>query len=280
MTQAARRLDDWIAPARARAEPWRTVAGFAMAFVIWFATVVGLASLLDPAGPRVAAMLYLLSFAGMIGGLALALRLLHDGRPLVSLVGPQGLATGQLRLGVAVAGLLGAATSVPVALLAGATMQAGPLVWLAGAAAILPAVAVQATAEELLFRGYLQQQLAARFRARLVWMLVPAAGFGALHLDPSLGENALPMVAAATVMGLVYGDVTAREGNLSAAIGLHFANNAVALLLAPPAGPLSAFGLWGAAPGADDPATVRAGILGSMALTLAVWGIYRALRRG
>lgn len=279
MTPAERRLDAWVSPARPRAELWRTAAGFAIAFAIWFASALLLAALFQPAGPKAAAMLYLLSFSGMIGGLAFALRRLH-GRDLASVVGPGGLSMRALRIGALVAGGVGAATTIPTALLAGATLQTGAPVWLASGAAVLPALLLQVAGEELLFRGYLQQQLAARYRSRLVWMLVPAAGFGALHVDPSLGENAWLLVAAATLIGLVYGDVTAREGNLSAAIGLHFANNAVALLLAPPEGPLAAFGLWAPVAAAADPETVRAGILGSMALTLAVWGVYRAVRRG
>ncbi|MBP7001431.1 CPBP family intramembrane glutamic endopeptidase [Amaricoccus sp.] len=278
MTGAASRLKAWVAPARARAETWRTAAGFGLAFAAWLATAIGLAVTLDPAGPMAAALLYLLSFAGMIGGLALALRRLHR-RDLASVVGPAGLTTRPLVLGAAVAGGVGIATTVPIALTGGAELRGG-LMWLAGAAAALPAVALQATAEELLFRGYLQQQLAARFRSRLVWMLVPAAGFGALHFDPGLGANAWLLVAAAALIGLAYGDVTAREGDLSAAIGLHVANNAAAILLLPPAGPLDAFGLWAAPPGAADIAEVRAGILGSMAVTAVVWGVYRLLRRG
>ncbi|MBP7242376.1 CPBP family intramembrane glutamic endopeptidase [Amaricoccus sp.] len=278
MTPAERRFEAWVAPARARAELWRTAAGFALAFAVWLATALALALLLDPAGPKAAALLYLLSFAGMVGGLALALRLLHR-RPLASLVAPQGLAMRRLATGVAVAGGVGLATSIPVALAAGAQVRGGLLVWIGGAAAVLPAVALQAGAEELLFRGYLQQQLAARFRSRLVWMLAPAVGFGALHFDPSLGANAGLLVAAAALIGLAYGDVTAREGDLSPAIGLHIANNAVAILFAPPAGPLDAFGLWAPAP-PGGPGEVTVGILGSMAVTLVVWGAYCALRRG
>ncbi len=43
----------------------------------------------------------------------------------------------------------------------------------------LAGLVVQTGAEELLFRGYLTQQLAARFEARAIWMGVPALAFGA-----------------------------------------------------------------------------------------------------
>ncbi len=44
---------------------------------------------------------------------------------------------------------------------------------------------IQTGAEELVFRGYLQQQLAARFASPLIWMVLPALIFGAVHYDPA-----------------------------------------------------------------------------------------------
>ena len=59
---------------------------------------------------------------------------------------------------------------------------------------------------------------------------------------------------AAGLIGLILGDVTARTGNLSLAMGLHFANNAIALLLVAMPSPLAALSLY-LAP--VDPATDR-----------------------
>ena len=99
-------------------------------------------------------------------------------------------------------------------------------------------------AEELLFRGYLTQALAARFRSPLAWALVPSLAFGALHWDgAAYGADAWLAVAAATAVGLALADVTARTGNLSAAIGLHFANNVAALLVVAMPGPTAALAL-------------------------------------
>ena len=91
---------------------------------------------------------------------------------------------------------------------------------------------VQTGTEELIFRGFLQQQLAARFPRPLVWMAVPAVLFGAFHFSPEqYGTSAWFVVIRAIFFGLAAADLTARTGNLGAAVGLHFANNPATLLL-------------------------------------------------
>ncbi len=96
----------------------------------------------------------------------------------------------------------------------------------------LIAVAAQTGSEELLFRGYLQGQLAARLRSPIVWLLLPALLFGGLHYLPNVGpEVALTYVGAATLFGVIAGDLTARTGSIGAAWGIHFANNALAILV-------------------------------------------------
>ena len=47
-------------------------------------------------------------------------------------------------------------------------------------------------AEELAFRGYLMQALAARFRSPLVWWLLPALLFGAAALEPGRARRRTP----------------------------------------------------------------------------------------
>jgi membrane protease YdiL (CAAX protease family) len=91
---------------------------------------------------------------------------------------------------------------------------------------------IQTGTEELIFRGYLQQQLAARFRQRWVWMLVPSLLFGLIHYSPAqYGALSWVVVIWSLLFGLAAADLTARTGNLGAAIGLHFANNFAAVLL-------------------------------------------------
>ena len=57
--------------------------------------------------------------------------------------------------------------------------------WLIGLIPALALILMQVAAEEVAFRGYLLQQLRARFRSPLVWAVLPALVFGALHFDPA-----------------------------------------------------------------------------------------------
>ena len=90
----------------------------------------------------------------------------------------------------------------------------------------------QVTAEEVLFRGYLQQQLAVWIKSRWFFMLIPSLIFGLMHYDGSMGISiGLMLVAVTSILGLFLADLTYRTGNLGAAIGVHFANNFSAMFL-------------------------------------------------
>ena len=102
--------------------------------------------------------------------------------------------------------------------------------WLSFLPLALPLIFIQTAAEELLFRGYLQQQLAARFAARWVWMGLPALLFAAIHYAPGMGTT-LPILLAWTfIFALIAADLTEQTGTLGAAMGLHFGNNLFAML--------------------------------------------------
>jgi len=104
-------------------------------------------------------------------------------------------------------------------------------IWLIFLPLSLIAVLIQTSAEEVLFRGYLQQSLAARFRSPVIWIGLPSLLFAAGHYAPaSTGDNALLVAVWACVFGLLAADLTARAGTLGPAIALHFFNNVVALL--------------------------------------------------
>lgn len=119
--------------------------------------------------------------------------------------------------------------------------------WLSWLPIALVAILLQTGSEELLFRGYLQSQLAARFRATWVWLLVPSLMFGALHYLPgeTMGPGML-YVAATTLFGVIAADLTARTGSIGAAWGLHFANNCLAILVVVYLGAGSGLGLYSA----------------------------------
>ncbi len=98
--------------------------------------------------------------------------------------------------------------------------------WLALLPLGLCLMLIQVSAEEILFRGYLQQQLAAWVNNRFVYMVIPSILFGLAHFSTELGVTVGWMIVGATgLLGLFLADLTYRTGNLGAAIGVHFANN-------------------------------------------------------
>lgn len=104
--------------------------------------------------------------------------------------------------------------------------------WLLAAVPLLLVVLLQTSAEELAFRGYLQQALAHQFRSPLIWAAVPALLFTLLHLSSELsvamnGAVLVQIAAFAAVMALL----VVRTGSLAASMGAHFGNNVLAILV-------------------------------------------------
>jgi membrane protease YdiL (CAAX protease family) len=118
-------------------------------------------------------------------------------------------------------------------------------VWLAWLPIGLLGLAIQVTAEEVFFRGYLQTQLVAATRSYSKGMVLAAILFGIGHISTDLsGLSAVFPVLWAIFFGLLAGDLTARSGTLGPAIAMHFINNMLAMFIAPAQGQLSGFGLW------------------------------------
>lgn len=90
---------------------------------------------------------------------------------------------------------------------------------------------IQAGGEELFFRGYVMQWLAARFRSPLVWGALPAVAFGCLHFFNGVSlEHSLYYVCSTALFGLTAAITVWRTGDVSTAIGFHFATNVTAFL--------------------------------------------------
>ena len=157
--------------------------------LLWAAVTVALLRLAPEAAAapaeRVVLVAYLYGFAGMILGLWVAARLLQR-RSFAGLIGPEGFAPGDFLLGVAAMAAIGVASGVVWLALAAPTQAQPVAAWAAWLPFALPALLVQTAAEELVFRGYLMQGLAARFRSSLVWWLLPALLFGLLHWSPQV----------------------------------------------------------------------------------------------
>lgn len=234
------RHDDFIGPAQEKSELWRTVIGtFLIIGVIVGLTpliyrfATGLLSVLISDAGVVGVFVLLFSFFAMTIGVFGALYLLHNRSPQ-TIFGPRRLLVshfgkvcfGVVTLLVVIAILPPWGVGEPLV----DNRAFGP--WLLALPISLLAVLIQTSAEEILFRGYLQQQLAARFRSRWIWMMLPSLLFALAHYDPvGAGENAWLLVLWAGVFGLAMADLTARAGNLGPAIAIHFVNNAMALLV-------------------------------------------------
>lgn len=104
--------------------------------------------------------------------------------------------------------------------------------WAWNLAWVVPLLLIQITAEELVFRGFLVQQLASRFKSPIWWMVLPSVIFGLGHFDPSIDPIlAIALVFSTVIFGIIAVDLTRQTGSLAAAMGLHFANNFVAMLI-------------------------------------------------
>ncbi|MEM6466925.1 MAG: CPBP family intramembrane glutamic endopeptidase, partial [Pseudomonadota bacterium] len=216
----------------------------------------------------------LASLGMLIPAVWVVTRMLHN-RSLQSVIGPDGLRWGSYLLGagavLVIAGALSGLSMVTTPITPNASVTA--LLWWFVPMTVL--LMLQTGAEELVFRGYLQQQLSARFRSPWIWWVLPSILFGAMHFDQSsFGSNAWLPAAAAAVMGLILGDVTARTGNLSAAMGMHLANNMVALFLLSLPSSLSTFALFTLDIDLNDTNAVRISLLGSVLVLIVFYGIY------
>jgi membrane protease YdiL (CAAX protease family) len=183
----------------------------------------------------------LMSFAGIWGGVFLAVTVLHR-QPFATLFAPERrVRLGELGRGMLVAGAFALASTAAGLTIAEPAATAMPLpVWFALLLPLIALVFVQATAEELIFRGYLLQQLALRSRHPLVWAVLPSAVFGGLHWAGDLpGEAAAYYVVATFLMGLTLATLVWRTGSLWAATGVHVGFNAIGLTVVGSEGILS-----------------------------------------
>jgi len=288
----------FIAPACAHAQVWRLAVGLVLGAggyialaQVFYTTVF---SLFAPAGGPITAesattgatpfeMLALLfSFGAMTVVLALLVAVLHTRSPL-TLLGPLrpfatqfGVAAGAMAMLSAVLWILPPWGMDPP-LVPGLPIG----VWAGLLPLSLLAVLVQVSAEELLFRGYIQQQLAARFASPLVWMVLPSALFALGHYGPeTMGDNAIWVVAWAGIFGLLMADLTARTGTLGPAIAVHFINNVIAMLFTAMPDDLSGLALYVMPFALSDEAAVAKWLPVDFAIMLTSWLAVRlALRR-
>ena len=290
--------DDFIAPARASAAPWRLCLGLVAGLFVFALLSHGFLELvlsslpsdrigafvdaLDAGTTPQGALFILFQLGLMIPATAFAARLMHK-RGLGSLTGPRAACLRQFGTVLAALAVLSVVLFAlpPHAMPGGALVPGRPLAgWIALLPLALLAVAMQCSAEEVLFRGYIQQQLAARFRSRLVWMLLPSTLFGAAHYAPGvMGENAIAVAVLAGLSGLLWADITARAGTLGPAIAMHVANNAPIILFVAPEGDLSGLALYTWPFSYADEALVRAWLPVDLGVSIVSWLTARLVLR-
>ena len=287
-----------IASLRTKPELWRLAVGLVIASLVVVAlntltqrTIAELAPEFwvrhfpgpEAQGNTPASMLItLFSFGFLIVGVDVALRSLH-GRGLATLIGPLAVGVPQF------ARVLVMLCVLSVVLMILPPYQMGMEVipnlpfgqWLALLPFAVTGVLIQSASEEILFRGYVQQQLAARFQSPLVWMLLPSALFAVGHYLPSqAGENAVMIALWSGLFGVLMADLTARAGSLGPAIAVHLANNFSALLIVALPDSLSGLALYVAPVTMDDVAALAPWMPVEFATTLVFWLAARlAIRR-
>lgn len=148
-------------------------------------------------------------------------------------------------------------------------------VWLFNLSWALPLILIQTSSEELVFRGYLQQQLAVRARNPLIWMLLPSLLFGLGHGNPDTPLEAWrDYVIWATLFGLIAADLTRVTGSLAAAMGMHFANNAFVMLWVGTDDGFGGLALYWLPPDAIGPGPP---IWAELVVLLLIWALTRRL---
>lgn len=261
-----RALESYIAPARTRPGWWRPILGAFLVVAFWFVIVMVpfvawmtyaamrgqdpgafMAQLSSPdSGNAVVTLVFLATFAGFWASLWIVTEVLHGQRFLTLFAPERSIRLRQFATGLGLAVVFNAA-ALPFALvLLEAPVRAAALDnWLLLLGPILICVFIQATAEELVFRGYLLQQLAIRFRSPVIWGGLPALTFGILHVsnvpDP---QHAAYYVAITTVTGMTFAALVWRTGALWMAVGMHVGVNVLTLTVLGAEGIVSGTQIW------------------------------------
>lgn len=258
-------FEQYIAPARALLGWWRPIAGMILILACYVVTVIfvifgwiavhwvllgdlhlaveSLGQLEGQGGTTIIAVM-LLTFAGLWVGTAFATQSLH-GQSFSSVFAPpdrQPRAGFMRGLGLAVF-FSGLSLLLAIAIVGPPqrALEFGP--WALTFLPLAGLVFIQATAEELVFRGYLLQQLAVRFRSPFAWAVLPSLLFGLAHAGNS-EEGALYYIAITATTGITLATLVWRTGSLWPAIGMHIGVNVMSLTGVGAEGILSGTQLW------------------------------------
>ncbi|MEM9778582.1 MAG: type II CAAX endopeptidase family protein [Pseudomonadota bacterium] len=222
------------------------------------------------------------SFAGSALFVWAAVRWLHkiDPRSLLSFAGR--FDWRDMGLGFAAVLAIGAVAVAVTLPFQDYTPNAPWSLWLVWALPVLLVTFIQVFTEELIFRGYLQSQLAARFASPLICIGGPSLLFGAAHIGnaAAFGSNAWLVLLAPTLVGLIAADITIRTGGIGAATGIHLGNNIIGLLFVAVPGPFGVVSLYLHPIDLADASSVRPLILINLAVIVIGYISYLAVTRG
>ncbi|MDH3665447.1 MAG: CPBP family intramembrane metalloprotease [Paracoccaceae bacterium] len=188
-------------------------------------------ALLEDSSP-VGVLFKLVTFFGIWPAAWATVRLLHA-QPFGTLFSPERrIRWGDFVLGFAMAGGFWLVTIVIGIAIIGAPARTELSIgaWAIALAPLAIMVFFQASAEELIFRGYILQQLAVRWRNPIIWGFLPAFLFGLAHYG-----NGAPLGVGwhYVVVTLLFGTTAAamvwRTGSLAAAMGMHTGFNIFSL---------------------------------------------------
>ena len=234
--------EDHVGPARGRPEIWRILLTSGLVIASFYVTPWLLASVAEEGfldaylqGDSPGALFAsLASFALPAAVLCWCVARFHD-RPALTLIGTRRYGVPLFRrVAVTVLATLLAIEILPPWPISDefpATMR--PVAaWMIALPFAAVATLIQTGAEEMFYRGYLQQQLAAVSPRRIVWMGLPSLLFALSHSWNTPGSlDAAVYVVWTFLFGLACADLTARTGSLIPAWALHFANNMIAFCL-------------------------------------------------
>ena len=283
-----------VAPARPAAALWRLLLGLALIAVITFGLNVLLQELVMALAPigwaadlvtghRPGPMLILLGSFGFVIVAVFAVAHLVQRRAPLGLIGPPMIAIRQFWRVLRLLLLFGLVLLVLPPYDLGAPLVPNLAVsrWLPLLPLALAAILIQTSAEEILFRGYLQQALAARFSHPSIWLLLPSVLFALGHFVPSeAGPNAGLIALWAGCFGILMADLTARAGTLGPAIAVHFFNNVTALLIFAVPESLNGLALYILPFSSADTGIMRAWLAVDFVMMVLTWLVARiAIRR-
>lgn len=108
--------------------------------------------------------------------------------------------------------------------------QLEPFLYLLVIAVLL--VPIQTSFEEYFFRGYLMQGIGAKFKSRLLALVITSVTFGLMHYgNPEVAKLGSLIMVYYIGTGFFLGIITLMDEGLELALGFHSANNLITALL-------------------------------------------------